>query len=207
MKIIDYAKKNVGKILLAILLIFGLLYIYVQNIKHNPEFINTNALSMLQLIIAVVVSYYFVQRKNDERKQIEILDSIVRKTLDQFEQLHVQIEDYAICVIDGSKDAKDCAVDRKILQSSIRLIHNRLSIMLTHNKNKSYIKIVDSISKIFCEYTKNFEEVYVGVNDGRSRLDELKRLHDLLSSGFDSVQIELYFPSKIKKTDSSHSIN
>ncbi|MBR5023411.1 MAG: hypothetical protein IKY18_09560 [Oscillospiraceae bacterium] len=49
------------------------------NIRHNSEFWNASAVNIITILIAVVISYYLVQRKSDKRKQKEILLELISK--------------------------------------------------------------------------------------------------------------------------------
>ena len=51
----------------------------IYNIAHNDEFWNASAVNIITILIAVVISYFLVQRKSDRRKQKEILLDLINK--------------------------------------------------------------------------------------------------------------------------------
>lgn len=51
----------------------------IYNIVHNEDFWSASAVNIITILIAVVISYFFVQRKNDRRKQKEILLDLINK--------------------------------------------------------------------------------------------------------------------------------
>lgn len=51
----------------------------LYNIGHNEEFWNASAVNIITILIAVVISYFLVQRKSDRRKQKEILLDLINK--------------------------------------------------------------------------------------------------------------------------------
>ncbi len=56
---------------------FTLFVLY--NIRHNEEFWSASAVNIITILIAVVISYFLVQRKSDRRKQKEILLDLINK--------------------------------------------------------------------------------------------------------------------------------
>lgn len=51
----------------------------LYNIRHNEEFWSASAVNIITILIAVVISYFLVQRKSDRRKQKEILLDLINK--------------------------------------------------------------------------------------------------------------------------------
>lgn len=74
-------KKNIKEIILLIFIGTVLFSVY-YNIKciNNSDFMKTSFTSCLTLIIAIVVSYYFVKRNQDERNQKEIYLHLIEET-------------------------------------------------------------------------------------------------------------------------------
>lgn len=73
-------------VLLVLVIIVGLGGLILYNIKTNPSFWETSVSSCITIIIALVFSYWLVQRKNDLRKQKEILASLLFDLRTQFEK-------------------------------------------------------------------------------------------------------------------------
>lgn len=51
----------------------------LYNIRYNEEFWSASAVNIITILIAVVISYFLVQRKSDRRKQKEILLDLINK--------------------------------------------------------------------------------------------------------------------------------
>ncbi len=61
------------------LLAIGFAVFVLYNIGHNEEFWSASAVNIITILIAVVISYFLVQRKSDRRKQKEILLDLINK--------------------------------------------------------------------------------------------------------------------------------
>lgn len=77
-------KTVLSRLLFAIILL-GIIALGYYNIKTNTTFWITSASNCITIIIALVFSYWLVQRKNDLRKQKEILASLLFDLRTQFE--------------------------------------------------------------------------------------------------------------------------
>ena len=75
-------KKNVPtavKWSLTLLFTAALVVFVLYNIKHNDKFWEASAVNVITILIAVVISYFFVQKRNDRRKQMDILLELISR--------------------------------------------------------------------------------------------------------------------------------
>lgn len=78
-------KNTIGKIVFNIVIgvfIVGCICLSVYNWQFNPEFLVTPLSTILSILIAVVVSFYFVQKKTDHRRKNEKIDKLLYKIQD-----------------------------------------------------------------------------------------------------------------------------
>lgn len=61
-----------------VLCIIGIL-LCIYNVLYNDKFFKVSVTSLLTIFIAVIFSYWFVQRKNDKRNKNEKIDKMVYK--------------------------------------------------------------------------------------------------------------------------------
>lgn len=64
---------------LPIIFVLGCFVLGWYNLKNNDDFFKTSFSTIISVAIAVVLSYYFVQRKNDERRKKEKIDKLLYK--------------------------------------------------------------------------------------------------------------------------------
>ena len=64
---------SIWKITVAVVLAVAFVIFVFYNIINNDEFWNASAVNIITILIAIVISYFFVQRKSDIRKQKDII--------------------------------------------------------------------------------------------------------------------------------------
>ncbi len=67
------------KIIGAIILSICFIALCIYNIFCNRDFFETSITAVLSIIVAIVVSYFFVQHKTDERRKKEKVDDLLYK--------------------------------------------------------------------------------------------------------------------------------
>ena len=164
-------------VLLVLVIIVGLGGLILYNIKTNPSFWETSVSSCITIIIALVFSYWLVQRKNDLRKQKEILASLLFDLRTQFEK----------------EDMYDLS---QMSPSSINMrnrdISNKIGILDSVKEEFSIAADVDFIYEKFDEYK---ELIGNHINDHgylKNSSFELKRPIMLISTKLFEIAFGLY---------------
>ena len=73
---------RVSKYSLVIVFIICMFGIIVYNLLNNDKFLETSVTSIISIVIAVVISYVFVQKKTDLRRKNEKIDKLLYKIQD-----------------------------------------------------------------------------------------------------------------------------
>lgn len=164
-------------VLLVLVITVGLGGLILYNIKTNPSFWETSVSSCITIIIALVFSYWLVQRKNDLRKQKEILASLLFDLRTQFEK----------------EDMYDLS---QMSPSSINMrnrdISNKIGILDSVKEEFSIAADVDFIYEKFDEYK---ELIGNHINDSgylQNSSFELKRPIMLISTKLFEIAFGLY---------------
>ena len=164
-------------VLLVLVIIVGLGGLILYNIKTNPSFWETSVSSCITIIIALVFSYWLVQRKNDLRKQKEILASLLFDLRTQFEK----------------EDMYDLSqMSPNSINMRNRDISNKIGILDSVKEEFSIAADVDFIYEKFDEYK---ELIGNHINDPGSLQNssfELKRPIMLISTKLFEIAFGLY---------------
>jgi hypothetical protein len=159
------------------------------NIKNNADFYSVPISAIVNIFLAIGITYYFTQRKNDERKQKDIVMSII----DRFQKL---LE-------------KECAYrivneDRRDLQVNIRGISNAI---LALKQCGLYKKIYKDEMNYIEEQFKIYRE-FIGTHSSNTKfLEEAEPELNLylmnISSKLNSISVYLFCQSQINKKKKS----
>lgn len=168
-------RKNVI-LLIASILILSPLVIY--NIKCNSEFFKVPISSIITIIIALVFTYYFSQKKNDERKKKDAIYNCLEKMqelLSKKELIEIKNED-----------------DQKENSMTIRNLRNRIDCLKGIVLNDSFNKGIEEIDKNLNEY-KTFIGDYISDIEYliKSRT-QLLRYINLIDSKTQELILNLY---------------
>lgn len=74
-------KKNLGHIVLGVF-VLACIALGVYNFKNNVDFLKAPLSTIMSILIAVIVSYLFVQKKTDDRRKREKIDKLLYKIQD-----------------------------------------------------------------------------------------------------------------------------
>ena len=183
MKKLEYIKKHIKIILIVTIIAIILITISAFNIYKQSfeKFIETNAYEITTIIIALFVTYYLTERKNDIRKLNNKIENICNDI-----QLYIR-EEYKVI---PSKQNKE-----KVL-INIRYISNKIHILeQLSDKNKEiknaikYIKIEHNKYKEFV--TDNFDQ-----NDEyfkeEKRQEKIKSIINRMDNKIDEIMVYLY---------------
>lgn len=179
----EYIKKHIKIILIVTIIAIILITISAFNIYKQSfeKFIEINAYEITTIIIALFVTYYLTERKNDIRKLNNKIENICNDI-----QLYIR-EEYKVI---PSKQNKE-----KVL-INIRYISNKIHILeQLSDKNKEiknaikYIKIEHNKYKEFV--TDNFDQ-----NDEyfkeEKRQEKIKSIINRMDNKIDEIMVYLY---------------
>ena len=167
-------------VLSAILIIFvlvSIIWLIIYNIKTNDQFWEASAANCITIVIALLNAYRLVQRKNDLRKQKELIANLI---LDLRSQLDKE-DMYDL----SNKSEKDINMRNRDISNKIEILDGI--------KGKFKIESgVDFISEKFDEY-KEFIGNHIDDRDYLiSSHSELKRPILLISNKLFEISLELY---------------
>ncbi len=170
-------KRKAVTITVGAICVLAIIALAVYNISTNCHFWEVSAANIATILIALIVSFYLVQRKNDQRKQKEIL-------LDLLFKVQHQLED---------EKAYNFANQKKeeILMRN-RNISNRIQILENIQNTFSIEKDVVFIKEKFDEYQTLIGNHISDIPYLCSSTVELKRPLDLIVNRLILMAISLY---------------
>lgn len=163
-------------ILLAILVI-ALILFTLYNICHNDKFWDASAVNIITILIAVVISYFLVQKKSDKRKQKDIL-------LDLMNKLELQIS--------SEKAYNFAGQTTEEIMMRKRDISNKIHILSEVQDSFSLQDEIKFICDKFDEYDKLISDHIADLEYLKKSQNELRRPLDLISNKLVSMSINMY---------------
>lgn len=160
------------------ILLFGALVGY-NLLKQQAKFFNASAVECVTMVIAVVISYYLVQRQNNHQKQKDIISDMVLKMQLSFEQR--ELYDFS-------------GQDINAIMMRTRDLNNRIHILETLERDFGISDDVRFIRQHFDEYS-NFIGNYIEHMDhlrSQNAQNELRRPIELISQKLLVTALHLY---------------
>lgn len=164
-------KQVMNKRAIFVSLLWAILIVY--NIcSQKGEFFKIPIYQVLSLMVAVGVAYYLVQKKNDTRKQKEIIE----KSISKIQVLLIELID---------EKNRECAIALNLN----RQINNKINVLMEYNIEQneeiSYIK-------------EQFSDIRSYIGDNITALDTLDWKHikvkvNNIESKCDKIVMNLYF--------------
>lgn len=163
------------------MVIFGLiLYIilFCVNMLFYDKFFEIPIYNLLNLGIAILFAYYFVQKKNDERKLKEIVENIINK-------IQATVADEASSNFSNPIDTK------KILQI-LRTTNNKIQILIDLEDDLNINDDVEFIKRNFNKYRELIGSNIYNIKILQSKEKELKKQLRLIENKCDELKVKLY---------------
>lgn len=91
-----------------VLFLGAIIYVGVINYTNNSEFMNASVTQIITLLIAVIITFYITQYKNDQRKIKDYAESIIRKIQ------NVVMDEGFISFDEGTETKQITMVNRKM---------------------------------------------------------------------------------------------
>ena len=147
------------------------------NLCTNSHFWEASAVNCITMAIAVLVSYFFVQRKSDRRKQKEILLDLIYKLQEQI--AHPSMYDVA-------------QLTKEELTMRNRSIANKIRILELHKEKFGFGSEATSLTKHFDEYRTLIDDHIEDYDYLKQSKRELQRPLDLIDRMLIEVAMKLY---------------
>lgn len=161
------------------LVLLGLL---ICNIIWNPDFWKTPLYNMINIVIAIVIAYYFSQRRMDERKVKDQIEHIIDK----------------IQMVLKQDSAFNTVFDKRLIKDLLlfkRLINNKISILETcQSTHKRILHIEEDIKYLkeqFIEWQSILDKILSEQNFENYQDESEKRIRNM-DDALDRIRITLY---------------
>lgn len=147
------------------------------NLKTNDKFWEASAVNCITIGIAIVFSYYFVQRQNDRRKRKDIILSLISKI-----QALIGHRD----MFDFSEQEKDQITMRN------RDLNNKIHILESVKDDFCISNEVAFIREKFDEYNTFIGDYIDNIDHLRQSQPSLRRPIELMDSKLTEMALKLY---------------
>lgn len=172
---------NVIVAIVVILTLLSLVYTIWFNLKNNnTNFWNTSITNIISITIAIIFAYYFVQRKNDKRKQKEIIEKNIIK-------IQKYIYDEEIYLITSKEN--NSSLTRSI---KIRKIKNLITYLSDYAHKFSFDDIMNEISKNFKEYQSKTESMIQDGDFTDKASNDVKRIIETLDDNLEELVHKIF---------------
>ena len=171
-------KSNWKKILLIAASIISIVIWVIYNIKYNDNFFQTPIIYILNLIVAVVFTYYFTQKKNDNRRFKEEICGILDK-------VQILINDPRLGNFSSEEDVQYAIMMHRTVSNKIQILED----------NKEILNISSDIKVIRDKFNQYRDLVGNHNNDleylSKSSAD-MKGITSIIDDRIDKIRISLF---------------
>lgn len=169
--------KKILKIVFILILTLAYLAFVLYNICTNSKFWEASAINCITVGIAIVISYYLVQKRSDQRKQKEIIIDLIFK-------LQKQIEEEHMYNLEGQQK------EGVLLRS--RNINNKIHILKEVACRYAISEDIRFIEEKFNEYNDFIGNHIEALEELTNFKSELRRPIDLISNRLITIALKLY---------------
>ena len=129
------------KKIVIILGVLGTIIFGIYNIINNDDFLKAPLTTMISILVAIVLSYFFTQRKTDDRRKMEKIDNLLYKI-------------------------QDIILDKEfiVVQDSDLIVHRSIANKIKYLKDNAPCDLksdVDRLEDIFEDYRLFYGEHYM----------------------------------------------
>lgn len=168
---------SIGKWILSVLLAIAFVVFVIYNIINNDEFWNASAVNIITILIAIVISYFFVQRKSDLRKQKDILLNLINGL-----QLQISSEKAYNFT---NQTGEEILMRKRDISNKIHILSEIQDAFSLHDEVKFVCDKFDEYEKLISDHISDLEYLVKSQN-------ELRRPLDLINNKLVSISINLY---------------
>lgn len=171
-------RNSIKNIAIPVISILVLISLGAYNWKNNANFLDASLTNLLTLGVAVIISFHFVQRNTDRRKQKETLTQILKDVRDI-------LADPAAYKIAANTPSKELTLRN-------RSISNRILLLKKYAKKFDIEEDILDIDKKFNEYSEIISDHFQNISELAAMSAELKRPLDLIVTRSYQAEITLY---------------
>ena len=165
-------------IIATISIVLGTAFLAMYNANNNPHFFEMSIYQVSSVFIAMAITFYLTQKKNDERKLKEVVGSVAESL-------------QAIIASESAVKITESTIDKE-LWMLVRRINNKIDILDKYSKRLKIKSETDYIKNEFKGYRELLEnhindKPYLQKSDG-----ELRKYINNIDSKLDCIKVELY---------------
>lgn len=164
-------------VILSVAIVIGLVVLTMVNINGNPDFWTISVNTIISIILAIGITYFLSQWKQDERKHKEIIVDLVHRTQS------------CLCNECAYRITTD---DRRDLQMNIRAIANLISALKECTLSSMYKSEISYIEDQFKQYKDMIGNHHNETDFLRKAEQELNMYLMNISSKLDFIMVKLY---------------
>jgi len=163
-----------------ILIISGIivLNLFTYNLFFNSDFLIIPIYHLLNLIVAILFTFYFVQKRTDDRKTKEVLEDLISKIQNEI----ADKESYNFFI----------GFDKKVILQKIRRVRNKIFLLDKFKDKFNITEEVEYISKNFDEYRNDIGEKIEDTNYLINNQKKYLKYLSLIDDKCDQLRIKLY---------------
>lgn len=171
-------KKNIAIIITTSGIIMCLIPITIYNFINNDNFLIIPSYTIINIIIAMFVTYYCTQRKNDERKKKEVIAEIIDKIQE--------------CILSDNACKRLSEISQEEIAMMQRRIRNKINF-LTDKKDelgiKDEVELINNKFESYCDLIGN----HIGQPGHlKESVKEIRNWLDLIDDNLDKIKLKLY---------------
>lgn len=155
----------------------GFLVFVVVNIVNNDDFWKASAVNIITIFIAIVISYFFVQRKSDVRKQKDILLSLING----FQQQITSEKAYDFT----GQTGEEILMRKRDISNKLHILSELQDTFLIQTEVKFLGEKFDEYDKLISDHIADLDYLVKSKN-------ELRRPLDLMNDKLVRISINLY---------------
>ncbi len=167
-----------------VVIVAALSFLMGYNINQNTQFLNISASVIINVLVAAGITFYFTQRKHDERKQKEIVATII-----------LRLQTYL---------DKECAYKIEDTNNTLmnnRAINNSIAALKACGEYKKYKSGLDYIENQFKHYKNLFGNHKHDLEYLKKSEPEFSRFTTNMSSKLEKILVQLYCNGRIESSN------
>ncbi|MED9967339.1 MAG: hypothetical protein UFJ18_11190 [Blautia sp.] len=167
---------NILSSIICIVFVVGLVMLGIHNYKNNEKFFDTSLTTLLTIAVAVIISYFFVQKRTDNRRKNEKIDNLLYKI-----QKYINEDNF---VLTGGEISRKNLILHKAIANEIRCIKNM-------NLDKESRKQIARVERYFKDFREVYGENYPNEERIEEKYSELKNYVVNIDDACDRIHMHL----------------
>jgi hypothetical protein len=163
------------------LLITAIVSLLVFNIVKTTDFFKTDISTFVTVIMAITVTYYLAQRKNDERNTKELVFS----TIDGIQEF----------VNDSKNIYFEEAPDHKMMLLALRRLNSKSELLCKYAKHYKYVSEAEQIKRFIKQYEDLYDLHGQDIPYLQKTSTDIARWLENIDSRCDTIRSKLYPPN------------